>query len=281
MTRTVYIILCLAVLSCTNHNTATTTTVTVASDTPAATAIDTVAQQPEATTVQTDNAKEDEAEDDTPPPPKYIKTPLPTGIYRTILPCEDCKGIEHIVAFYPNNTYRIEEKKIENDSLQFDITTGDWKPTDGVIWLYKDQVVKARYTWKGDTLMYLMPSVKKSIALHKMTPAAENEAWQSKRKKGISFFGVGNEPFWSIEIDNKNAITFYLVNKGEPLTFLPTDPVRSKDSIVYHIQNDSTTLRAVIYHQFCSDGMSDFIYNEKVTVQYNGQTFNGCGMLYK
>lgn len=280
MSRTAYFIICLAVLSCTNHDTATTTTAvtTVNHDTAATTAIDTAAQPTQKTAVTTNNTKE---EDDDTPPPAYIKTPSPNGIYRTILPCEGCKGIEHIVAFYPNNTYRIEEKKIENDSVQFDITTGDWKPTDGVIWLYKDQVVKARYSWKGDTLMYLMPSIKKSIALHQMTPATENEAWQSKREKGISFFGVGNEPFWSIEISNKNAITFSLVNSGEPVAFLPTEPVRSKDSIVYHIQNDSTSLRAVIYHQFCSDGMSDFIYNEKVVVQYNGQTFNGCGMLYK
>lgn len=280
MSRTAYLIICLAVLSCTNHDTATTTTATttVTPDTAATTTIDTATLPIQEPATAMNNAKE---EDDDTPPPAYIKTPSPKGIYRTILPCEDCKGIEHIVAFYPNNTYRIEEKKLEADSVQFTITTGDWKPTDGVIWLYKDQVVKARYSWKGDTLMYLMPSIKKSIALHQMTPATENEAWQSKRKKDISFFGVGNEPFWSIEISNKNAITFYLVNGGEPVTFLPTEPVRSKDSIVYHIQNDSTTLRAVIYHQFCSDGMSDFIYNEKVAVQYNGQTFNGCGMLYK
>jgi len=280
MSRTAYLIICLAVLSCTNHDTATTTTATttVTPDTAATTTIDTAALPIQETATAINNAKEEA--DDT-PPPAYIKTPSPKGIYRTILPCEDCKGIEHIVAFYPNNTYRIEEKKLEADSVQFTITTGDWKPTDGVIWLYKDQVVKARYSWKGDTLMYLMPSIKKSIVLHQMTPATENEAWQSKRKKDISFFGVGNEPFWSIEISNKNAITFYLVNGGEPVTFLPTEPVRSKDSIVYHIQNDSTTLRAVIYHQFCSDGMSDFIYKEKVSVIYNGQTFNGCGMLYK
>lgn len=279
--RTVYLILCLAVAACTDNNSHTTTTTavtTVKADTIVA-AEDTAIQQPEKPVTTATNTEDEK--DDIPPPPPYVKTPSPKGIYYALLPCEDCKGIEHIVAFYPNNTYRIEEKKLEADSVQFAVTTGDWKPTDGVIWLYKDQVVKARYSWKGDTLMYLMPSLKKSIALHQMTPITDNEVWQNKKKKDISFFGTGNEPFWSIEISNKNAITFYLVNSGEPVTFLPTEPVRSKDSIVYHIQNDSTTLRAVIYHQFCSDGMSDFIYNEKVSVQYNGQTFNGCGMLYK
>jgi len=283
MKKTVYIGFILVAMSCNGPDTASTRYTDTSAPVAATVPPDTPLTTTNPASLKTTNKEEpaDMASEDAVPAPRYIKTPSPQGIYHAVLPCSNCKGIDHIVAFYPDNTYRIEEESIGKDTTLFDKTTGDWKPTSGVIWLYKDQVVRARYTWKDDTLMYLNPATKIPIPLHKLKPATENEAWRNKKQEGIAFFGVGNEPFWNIEITNKNTITFHLAEKDEPVQFLHATSADSEDSVIYHSQNDSASLKAVIYHRFCSDGMSDYIYNEKVTVQYNDQTFHGCGILYK
>ena len=34
-----------------------------------------------------------------------------------------------------------------------------------------------------------------------------------------------------------------------------------------------------LFPQFCSDGMSDNLYEYKVVLKYNGKKYNGCGVL--
>ena len=55
-----------------------------------------------------------------------------------------------------------------------------------------------------------------------------------------------------------------------------TDTNQTKDSTIY--SNDS--LRVVVYPYFCNDGMSDFIYTNKVKVYYKGQAYKGCGQKF-
>jgi uncharacterized membrane protein len=49
----------------------------------------------------------------------------------------------------------------------------------------------------------------------------------------------------------------------------------SADSTVYTADNDS--LLVTVYPLFCSDGMSDFLYTQKIKLVYKGQTYTGCG----
>jgi uncharacterized membrane protein len=205
-------------------------------------------------------------------------TKRPQGIYQVMLPCTDCKGIEHTVSFNQDLTYRLEENKWgKNEQSKAE---GRWQPIDGKIWLYQNDTVKARYTWHGDTLVYLQPEGK-TFTMQKLIPVTENAAWQKKEAAGVEFFGVGNEPFWNIEIDEQKKIAFHLADWPQPKQFNAVKPVIYSDSIVYSTQSDSTTLTINVYNKFCSDGMSDFIYSHSVKVVYNGQVYNGCGMLYK
>ena len=206
--------------------------------------------------------------------------PKPEGFYQVKLPCADCKGIEHTVLFNPDFTYRLEEVRLEENSRDTIVFTGTWKPTDTVIWLYRGPVVKARYTWQGDILQYLDYQTRKKSAMQKLTSAQDNEVWRNKKEAGIEFFGVGNEPFWNIEIDEQKAIAFHLADWSQPVLFKPTKPIALPDSLVYQTANDSARLSVVIYNRFCSDGMSDNIYPQKLKVMYNGQTYNGCGIQY-
>jgi uncharacterized membrane protein len=206
---------------------------------------------------------------------KSTKTPV--GIYQVMLPCEDCKGIEHTVSFKQDLTYRLEEKKWGKKVVAK--SEGRWQPNEGKIWLYQNDSVKARYIWKGDTLCYLFPE-ENTVALRRLTPATDNLTWQKKAEKGVDFFGVGNEPFWNVEIDDQKNIAFHLAEWKTPKIFKPVLPTFSDDKIIYNLKTDSSTLNITIFNNFCSDGMSDFIYNNSVKVVYNNQVYNGCGILF-
>lgn len=210
-------------------------------------------------------------------PPKNIEAP--EGIYQVVLPCPDCKGIEHTVSFNPDLTYHIEELKLGRQS-ETQKTEGNWKPGDGKIWLYKDSSVKARYVWQGGTLLYLEPSGN-AIPMQKLTAVTDNVVWRNKGKEGFEFFGTGNEPFWSIEINEQKSISFQQADWHTALKFTASKPYATPDSIVYSARNDSIALRITIYNTFCTDGMSENIYNNKVKVYYNNQVYNGCGVLYR
>ena len=207
-------------------------------------------------------------------------TTPPEGFYGVTLPCTNCKGIEHTVLFNRDLSYRLEEKVLGSETTPKE-TVGWWKPVKGDIWLYKDSSVVARYTWKGDTLNYIDLQSGVRIPLRPLPGALDNPAWKKKADEGVAFFGIGNEPFWNLTIDTQKSIVFTLADWPKGVTFKTSKQVRSADSSVYQTGNDSVKLRVVIYNRFCSDGMSDHVYNNQVKVTYNDQVYNGCGIVYK
>ncbi|HEY0057879.1 MAG TPA: copper resistance protein NlpE N-terminal domain-containing protein [Flavisolibacter sp.] len=205
-------------------------------------------------------------------------TKMPNGIYQAILPCSDCKGVEHTVSFNPDLTYRLEENKIGKKAGLVK-TAGNWRANQGRVILYKNDTVMARYGWQGDTLQYLK-NEGSAFSLRKVSPAADNPAWQKKGQAGVEFYGVGNEPFWNVEVDEEKGISFHLAEWSKPLRLPASPPVIFPDSTVYITGNDSVSLRLVILSEFCSDGMSDYIYTEKIKVLFRGQAYSGCGLQY-
>jgi uncharacterized membrane protein len=206
-------------------------------------------------------------------------TGIPEGIYQVTLPCTDCKGIEHTVSFDPDLTYHLEEARMGKTT---EITTneGHWRIQDEKIILYKGQTPIATYSWQGNNLVYER-SMGETLALHRLPSAGDIEVWRNKKNKGVEFFGVGNEPFWNVEIDEQQSIIFQLADWSKPQQYKPVTPMSSTDSSVYNTSNGSSNLRVTIYNQFCSDGMSDNMYNHRVSVNYNGTIYNGCGILFK
>ncbi|MGN6163751.1 MAG: copper resistance protein NlpE N-terminal domain-containing protein [Flavisolibacter sp.] len=204
----------------------------------------------------------------------------PSGIYQALLPYQDSVKIEQTIKFYSNNTYQLQEKFLpERDSVV--ITTGTWTPSNGFIWLYNDQVVRGRYKWQGDVLQYFDPPHKKTYAMHKLNDVLENDVWKNKKEEGVVLFGIGNEPFWSIEFNNKDTISFLLSEWTNPVKMKLTETTNASDTTIYLAQNDSSQLKLMVLPYFCNDGMSDNVYQNKVQVQYNHKTYSGCGVLYK
>lgn len=212
------------------------------------------------------------------PAPQKVKQPA--GIYRFLLPYEGIK-IEHTVQFYPNHTYVLQEKYPEKGGDSITTARGTWAPSNGAIWLYQDEVVRARYKWAGDVLQYYNPQSKKEYPLEQHPAASENGKWQAMGKAGVVVYGVGNEPFWNISLDKADSLTFHLADWKTPVKLKVDSVSAARDSTLYLAHTDSLAVRFTLYPQFCSDGMSDYIYPHKVKVQYGSTTYRGCGMVFR
>lgn len=194
----------------------------------------------------------------------------PIGIYQGSIQ-KNGAPVQHTVAFYPNHTYRIQE--VENGKM---ITNAKGKFTTNNIQLQTANNIN--YLWKDRVLMLVQNG--RQNPLQKMMSARDNKPWAAKEKEGIVFYGVGNEPFWNVSVHAQKGIDFHLADWKEPVHFLPAKPIENADSIVYRTGNDSAKLQVVIYPLFCSDGMSDYTYDQQVKVIYNRKVFNGCGIMF-
>lgn len=238
-----------------------------------------LSSKPDTTIIETNNAYSaalDTSDSISLPVVKKIKKP--DGIYQTILPLPDDK-IEQTIAFNNDFTYLLQEKYINSKKDSVVNTKGTWTPSDGFIWLYKDQIVRGRYKWKGDTLQYYSPLLKKKISMRHLKDAIQNAARRNKGKEGIILSGKGNEPFWNLELDNKDSLSFLLPAWEHPLKMKIDSSFNNNDSAVFVSKQDTVHILVTVFPHFCSDGMSGFIYRNKLKVQYNEQVYKGCGII--
>ena len=105
-----------------------------------------------------------------------------------------------------------------------------------------------------------------------------------KWKEGIEFYALGNEPFWSLNMDFEGIIQFKTMN-GANVKFFANKCEVTMDAPVIRYRKKTETWEMIIElsHEKCSDTMSDDYYHYKVKVEYKpaGKTeyevFSGCG----
>ena len=83
---------------------------------------------------------------------------------------------------------------------------------------------------------------------------------------------LGTEPFWSLHIDQK-AITFESMD-GSKVRQTTRKPRNTRFGRTYWTKRISV---AIIANQPCSDGMSEYVYRDDVTVTVDGTKYLGCG----
>lgn len=207
-----------------------------------------------------------------------------TGIYHGYLPCPDCEGIITYLLLNPDMSYRLEETFYKkSDSLI--LTTGQWKTENGKVVLIQGNSTKNSYKPEEDRLWQLdyqgnriSGNLGDKYVLMRQ-PKAESKHLKDKADAGIDFVAVGNEPFWSLEIDKGKNFIFNRPGLDNPDSIVYAEPVVVNNTREYHIQSGSTKLDLKIFPQFCSDGMSDFVYEYKVELEYNKKKYSGCGRL--
>lgn len=113
------------------------------------------------------------------------------------------------------------------------------------------------------------------------------EAWKEKAAAGIDFIATGNEPFWSIEIDEEKFIR-YSTPDGIELT---TPPVKATninaDTKLYEAETETGKLELQIMNKTCINDMSgdSSAYTVHVTIKLKKdekpRILHGCGTSLK
>lgn len=107
---------------------------------------------------------------------------------------------------------------------------------------------------------------------------------QKKADQGIDFYALGNEPFWSLDMDFEKGFQFKNID-GLSIIVPAIEGVKAMDADVtrYRSVNDTYELIIQIQRQDCSDTMSDNKFDHKVTIDYKEITdkdyhkLSGCG----
>lgn len=86
-----------------------------------------------------------------------------------------------------------------------------------------------------------------------------------------TYTALGTEPFWSLALDTRRV---RFERAGERAVVWRTPARRALFKGVRYVARG----RAIdITHARCSDGMSDRVYPDRVTVRVGGSTYHGCG----
>jgi uncharacterized membrane protein len=211
---------------------------------------------------------------------------IPSGFYQGMLPCKNCEGIQRTVMFSDGGSFKMEELNLGKATLSKK-TSGTWEKDNNRFLLYINDKVIAKYRLAKDSLINtenngtrVPDSLSKQYALFKKNRTPENLSWKKRMSEGIDIIGTGSEPFWSLDIDNDKMILFKLATSEKPVIVPIEKPVVTKDSTLYTIVTEAGSLLKIsISSTFCNDGISNHLYEYKMTVWYKDQTYKGCAVI--
>ncbi len=213
---------------------------------------------------------------------------VPSGFYQGMLPCKNCDGIQRTILFTDNGHYKMEELNWGR-GIPVRTVEGTWEKEKekGHFRLYENGKPTAEYRLSKDSLIntesygtQIPDSLSHQYALFRKNTSPENASWKKRRSEGVEILGTGGEPYWSVANDKDKYRLFKAPAIQRPGIVPIEKPQPTKDSLVYSISTDGgNLLRVSIAPGFCTDGLSDHIYEYRMTVTYKGQTYKGCAVL--
>lgn len=88
----------------------------------------------------------------------------------------------------------------------------------------------------------------------------------------------GTEPFWDVNISEKNGTIVFNNIGEEALHTLPyVKPKIEGEQAIYEAIEGKNTLKITLKSEKCSDGMSDIQHKYSSEVVFNGKKYKGCG----
>jgi heat shock protein HslJ len=102
--------------------------------------------------------------------------------------------------------------------------------------------------------------------------------WEQARLRGAEFRAVGQEPGWSLELDQDGQVRFAGDYGRTRLAGATQEPTRDDaGAITFRAQPEGRDLTVVIRETPCRDTMSGESFSHSVTVRLDGGEMTGCG----
>lgn len=224
------------------------------------------------------------------------------GVYSGNLPCGNCPDIQYRLSLFRDGSYE--------ESVRYPATSSTPVMTGGTYTITDNSILKLSGRSYSMGVFRIMPGALQMLdANGHDIPAAQSERYllnklsrdtqftldepekiitaPLKRKKyhqGITFYAMGNEPSWSLDIAKGKSIVFKALD-GTELQSPYTESVKAMDANVkmFQVQTESGTLRIQLIRQPCHDPMSgeEFGYQVSMDVKLNNENeirhYEGCG----
>ncbi|MGF6926442.1 putative membrane protein [Chitinophaga sp. W2I13] len=212
------------------------------------------------------------------PPPAVI-----TGTYQGTLPCADCPGMDYQISLFDDHTFHELVAYQGRGQGIASVETGTWKQTsDSTVMLQKKTDSTSFLASEGKLLLLdtkgkrIEGVLASNYILKPVEGGDRRQLLAEKTKAGIRFTANGNEPFWSLDLDNKK-IRFNNVNGDSLQATLPPAKPNTDTLKVYTTPDITVSIRNTV----CTDDMSGLMKPNTVQVQVKDKTYQGCGEYLK
>ena len=211
---------------------------------------------------------------------------FPTGlpaVYTGTLPCASCPGINtHLLI--DSTGFREVSEYIDEDGGPV-ATFGTWE-TSGTdtLFLNSDDERYKTYLIENDSLRMLDQSgnrIEGDLAENYLLTYSDMEnqirdRHQELRADGFTFIASGNEPFWSVQVTNKEYVIYQTpeMRKSGSLEQRRFDVSSNSLEALF---GSGETLQLNINNEICQDSMSGFMFSHSVTLNYENREETGCG----
>jgi putative lipoprotein len=111
---------------------------------------------------------------------------------------------------------------------------------------------------------------------HDCTATDQASPWDEARARGVTFRGLGTEPFWSLEVDATPAIRLDLDAGSRRLRVDQAGILEGGEGYAGSADDGSQVVLR-IRRDACSDGMSDLRYPASIELQVGDEHVRGCG----
>ena len=101
--------------------------------------------------------------------------------------------------------------------------------------------------------------------------------WAEARRLGVTFRAVGQEPGWTLDIRDGDRIHFVYAYGEHEVTMPAPAPRVADGQTVYDARTPAHALTVTITDEACRDAMSGQPFPATVTVQLDGEAYQGCG----
>lgn len=204
--------------------------------------------------------------------------------YSGIIPCADCPGVEIGIHLEDNFQFHEIQWYVDRGPNPF-TATGRWVLQEDTLTLYDEENNTLKSFLYSDEQLTMLDTEGNKITgeladnyvlskSHEETSIRQRH--NQMKKEGVTFVSNGNEPFWSVQINEDDEINYQTPESS--WTAPVSDKQEYEDEQIYQAETDENALKVTIINEYCQDTMSGFLFTHKVQVQLKGEpNMDGCG----
>jgi heat shock protein HslJ/uncharacterized membrane protein len=217
-----------------------------------------------------------------------------TGVYHGILPCADCPGIQYQLNLKKDRTYHESSFYLDRDMTAI-VDSGNYHiTTDSVLILDNKSPGFNQFKILPDSDLLLLDigggniesGFSDQYILSNNFETVRSAIYQNTSDVRFKFKAMGNEPFWTLDIDSHAGMHFKsLTSQQIELNTPVPDPINPQDipGIAYRADTEEGMLHVLIVRDSCQDSMSGEVLPYRVHISTKMRTMNepvdfvGCG----